>query len=169
MSLHRYDLLMDVVTMLCLLPFGITGRIWRKSPPRTPVMLPNGLSLVMSSASKYILFAIGASSHSISNVFFSRSVKCEPCLMWMGNLECAVPSVCRSSATIPHDTTSAITYVQLILTGGGLIARLSRLQSRRFNRRMSHLRDGCRQRKPMSKCCSPEEDDMQGNLKSTGQ
>ncbi|XBH62650.1 hypothetical protein VPH35_116826 [Triticum aestivum] len=161
MSLQRYDLLMDVVTMLCLLPFGITRRIWRKSPPRTPVMPPNGLSLVMSSASKYILFAIGDSSHSISNVFFSRYVKCEPCLMWMGNLECDVPSMCRSSTTIPHDTTS--------VDRGGLIARLSRLQSRRFKRRMSHLRDGCRWRKPMSKCCSPEEDDMLGNLKSTGQ
>ncbi|XBH62649.1 hypothetical protein VPH35_116825 [Triticum aestivum] len=154
MSLQRYDLLMDVVTILCLLPFGITGRIWRKSPPRTPVIF-------MSSASKYILFAIGDSSHSISNVFFSRSLKCEPCLMWMGNLECAVPSMCRSSTTIRDDTTS--------VDRGGLIARLSRLQSRRFKRRMSHLRDGCRWRKPMSKCCSPEEDHMLGNLKSTGQ
>ncbi|KAF7015212.1 hypothetical protein CFC21_029108 [Triticum aestivum] len=188
MSLQRYDLLMDAVTMLCLLPFGITERIWQKSPPRTIVMPPNGRSMlftflclnislrVLSSASKYILFAIGASSHSISDIFFSVSIKCEPCLMsqvdsslrirWMWNLECAVPSLCRSSTAITHDTTSVeqgYNSVKMVLTGGGLIAQLSRLQLRRVNRRMGHWRAGCRWRKTMSKCHLL---DMRGDLKS---
>ncbi|KAM3365933.1 hypothetical protein ACQJBY_015494 [Aegilops geniculata] len=67
----------------------------------------------LSSASKHILFAIGNSSHSISDVFFSRSAKCEPWLMshvdssvrisGMWNLECDVLPPSRSSAAIPYD------------------------------------------------------------------
>ncbi|KAM3332902.1 hypothetical protein ACQJBY_028177 [Aegilops geniculata] len=123
---------MDAVTMLCLLPFGITGRILRKSPPRTIVMPPNNLSLLftflclnislrfLSSASKHILFAIGASSHSISDVFFSSSAKYEPCLMshvdssvrisGMWNLECVVLPPSRSSAAIPDDATASTIF-----------------------------------------------------------
>jgi hypothetical protein len=44
----KIDLLMDAVTMLSLLPFGKTGSIWQKSPPRTTIIPPNGLSLIFS-------------------------------------------------------------------------------------------------------------------------
>ncbi|XBI46560.1 hypothetical protein VPH35_110778 [Triticum aestivum] len=138
MPLQRYDFLMDAVTMLCLLPFGITEGIWRKSPPRTIVMSPNGRSMF---ASKYILFVIGALSYSISDILFSISVDSSIRIRWMWNLECVVPSLCRSSTAITHDTTS-----------GGLISQLSRLQSRRVNRKMGHWRAGCSWRKSMSKC-----------------
>ncbi|XBI71901.1 hypothetical protein VPH35_065990 [Triticum aestivum] len=176
MSLQRYDLLIDAMTMLCLLPFGITERIWQKSPPRTIVMPPNGRSmLVLSSASKYILFSIGASFHSISDIFFSVSVMCEPCLIaqvdsyirirWMWNFQCAVPSPCRRNTAITHDTTSVeqcYNFVKIILTRGGL-TQLSRLQSRRVNTRMGHCRADCRWRKITSKCHLL---DMRGDLKS---
>ncbi|XBI26572.1 hypothetical protein VPH35_051251 [Triticum aestivum] len=185
MSLQRYDLLMDAVTMLCLLPFGITERIWWKSPHRTIVMPPNGRSMlftflclnisprVLSSTSIYLFCHWSLMSQVDSSIR----------IRWMWNLECAVPSLCRSSTAITHDTTSdhllfnrsfgafvdyhhcwdnsfrtpiiveqCYNSVKMVLTGGGLIAQLSRLQSRRVNRRIGHWRAGCRWRKSMSKC-----------------
>uniref|UniRef100_A0A0A9G6R7 Uncharacterized protein n=1 Tax=Arundo donax TaxID=35708 RepID=A0A0A9G6R7_ARUDO len=90
---HRYERFIDAFTMCSLLPFGTTGRICLKSPPSTTVMPPNGflslLSLLnlsislrlLSSASKQFLLAIRASSHNISDVFFSSSARWEPCLI----------------------------------------------------------------------------------------
>lgn len=76
--LHKYDELMDASTVSCILPFGITGKIFQKSPPKTTVFPPNGnsiliglLNLKMSlmllyNASKQNLFIIGAPSQIIS-------------------------------------------------------------------------------------------------------
>jgi hypothetical protein len=33
-------------TTSCLVPFGITGRIWRKSPPSTTTLPPIGIALI---------------------------------------------------------------------------------------------------------------------------
>ena len=54
----------------------MTGKIWRKSPPNTIDIPPNGCSKlfhksynVLSRASKQYLLFIGASSHKISELF----------------------------------------------------------------------------------------------------
>jgi len=118
--------------MCSLLPLGTTGRICRKSPPSTTVIPPNGFSLLfwfvnlsislrlLSSASKQFLFAIGASSQIIIEVFFSSSARWVPCLishvdssvMLSGilNLECAVLPPGISKAAIAHDATASTIF-----------------------------------------------------------
>ncbi|KAM3348704.1 hypothetical protein ACQJBY_022143 [Aegilops geniculata] len=129
---HRYDLLIEAFTICSLLPLVITGRICLKSPPSITAIPPNGFSSLfslvnlrislrlLSSASKQCLFAIGASSHNISEVFFSSSAKCEPCfishvessviLSGIRNLECDVLPPWRSNAAMPHDATASTIF-----------------------------------------------------------
>jgi hypothetical protein len=66
------------------------------------------------------MFAIGASSHDISDVFFSSSAKCEPCFIshvdssvifsGMWNLEFVVLPPCRSNAAIMHDAIASTIF-----------------------------------------------------------
>ncbi|XP_021307559.1 uncharacterized protein LOC110431989 [Sorghum bicolor] len=91
------------------------GRICLKSPPRTTVIPPKGLSRLfslvnlntsrklLSSASKQFLCAIGASSHSISDVFVSRSA--------------AMPLDATATTIFPSDRSLAMIAFQRLQLG----------------------------------------------------
>lgn len=135
---RKYDEFSVACIMSLLFPFRMTGRICLKSSSRTIVIPPNGLSLfvgqlfdrrscsVLSRSSKQYLFAIGASSHIISEVFSKSSATCVPLLIepteslsglngrW--NLEWAVLPPGNRSAAIPEVATGkTIFYSDLSL------------------------------------------------------
>src|SRR6266540_1697303 len=104
---HRKDL-RNVAFIICaLVPFRTTGRTCLKSPPKTTVFPPNGISgfsmmslMLLSSASIAYLFVMVASSHNISDAD-RRSFAVPLCLVKLHtppscmlsgilNLECAV-------------------------------------------------------------------------------
>lgn len=114
--------------MICVLvPFSITGRIWRMWPPSTITLAPNGLFLKhswclliislsdRSKASKHRLSVISASSHRISDVSIIKSANWDPRLMsyievssisnHILNLECAVLPFGNNKAATPEDAT----------------------------------------------------------------
>lgn len=103
-------------------PFGETGSVQRKSPPRRTEMPPNGWSSQSSTSckdlsrySKYRRSLIGASSHMIidvgfiksqSNVFFMSQEVFSVRSIGILNLECAVLPDESSNDVIPEAETA---------------------------------------------------------------
>jgi hypothetical protein len=85
---HNAELLREALIISSFVPPGITGNIWRKSPPSKTVLPPNGRSQLQlshpertsrierSRASKQHLLFIGASSQTIREVISRRLERC---------------------------------------------------------------------------------------------
>ena len=90
---HNDDLLIDASTICSLYPLDTIGNICLKSPPRTIVFPPKGVSPLFelekrsislndrSTTSKQFQCAIGASSQIIRLAFVISFAICEPCLI----------------------------------------------------------------------------------------
>jgi hypothetical protein len=125
---HNLDLVMDALTTSDHDPLRTTGKIWRKSPPRTTCLPPNGIIVlpscsserishkVLSRASKQCPCVKGASSHIISVDTFMSSTNIVPCLTLhkpvsfklkgILNLECVVQPLGSSKEATPDDATT---------------------------------------------------------------
>ena len=125
---HSLEFVIDAPTTAARDPFRTTGKIWRKSPPRTTGLPPKGsmaLSglcsdrmsfIVLSNASKQRRLVIGASSHITSDAACISSASIVPLLtahtavsvMSNGilNRECAVRPLGNNKEATPDDATA---------------------------------------------------------------
>lgn len=126
-NFHRYEF-GSVRSMICdRVPFGKTGSVCRKSPPRRTEIPPNGFSSRSSTSrkdlsrySKHRLSLIGASSHMRSDVCFIRSAS--DVLFFIShdlllarsigilNLKCVVVPEGKSNDAIPEAASARTTF-----------------------------------------------------------